>query len=218
MRRRRSSLPSSWPSCRTSLRVAAPPICAALATTQMLARSRNVRIGHAAWMLRPSKRQVGPPSDELRHDLPGLGDPRLAVLRRRQAVGLQQRVGVLVPARLREVVPENGDRRLRLVLDAERHVALGQAHQRLFDVRRRLVFRHHRLEAVDRARRSSSCSGSSARLPFRRPRACPRQCGCGCRRPGRTCCRDSASSGSSAARAPCASASDRGSALFMSSK
>ena len=47
-------------------------------------------------------------------------------------------------------MPEHGGGGLRLVDDAERHVGLGQAHQRLLDMARRLVLGDHHLEAVDR--------------------------------------------------------------------
>ena len=49
-----------------------------------------------------------------------------------------------------EIVPEHGGGRLRLVDDAERHVGLGQAHQRLLDVTGGLVLADDVAEAVDR--------------------------------------------------------------------
>ena len=64
---------------------------------------------------------------------------------------LHQLERVLVPGAVREIVPEHGGRGLRLVHDAERHIGLGQPHQRLFDVPRGLVLRDHGLEAVDGA-------------------------------------------------------------------
>ena len=73
------------------------------------------------------------------------------VLARLEAAGAQQRVGVLVPRLSGEVVPEHGGGGLRLVDDAERHVGLGQAHQRLLDVARGLVLADDVAEAVDRA-------------------------------------------------------------------
>ncbi len=85
-------------------------------------------------------------------DLERPADPGALVLVGLEAARLHQGIGVLVPAAVREIVAEHGGGGLRLVDDAERHVGLGQAHQRLLDVPRRLIARHHDLEAVDGGR------------------------------------------------------------------
>ena len=48
-------------------------------------------------------------------------------------------------------MPEHGGSVLRLFRDPQRHVALGQTRQSLFDVRRRLIVADDGLEPVDRA-------------------------------------------------------------------
>ena len=48
-------------------------------------------------------------------------------------------------------MPKDGSRGLRLLHDAERHVALGEPHQRFLDMARRLILRHHHFEPVDGA-------------------------------------------------------------------
>ena len=57
---------------------------------------------------------------------------------------------VLVPARIREVVAEDGRRSLRFLTNAERHIGFRDTHQRFLNMGRRLMLGHHRLEAIDR--------------------------------------------------------------------
>src|SRR6185312_1359399 len=66
--------------------------------------------------------------------LEGLADPGTLVLGRLAAARFHQRVGVLVPLAVGEVMAEHGSGGLRLVDDAERHIGLGQALQRLLDM------------------------------------------------------------------------------------
>ena len=80
---------------------------------------------------------------------PLLADPGALDGFRLQAVLLEQRVCVTVPSGLRKIMPEHGRGRLRLLLDAKRHVRLREAHERLFDVRCRLMLGDDGLEAID---------------------------------------------------------------------
>src|ERR1700724_3355412 len=77
--------------------------------------------------------------------------PRAFVFERLEPAGFHEAEGVLVPAAVGKVMAEHGGRGLRLAGNAERQVDLGQPIERLFDVARRLILRHHDLEAVDRA-------------------------------------------------------------------
>src|SRR6187402_507469 len=83
--------------------------------------------------------------------LEGAADPGALIFARLQAARTHQPVGVLVPAAFREIVPQDCGRSLRLLHDAERHIALREPHQRLLDVARRLVLGDNNLETVDRA-------------------------------------------------------------------
>src|SRR4051812_31052953 len=81
----------------------------------------------------------------------GLADPGALVLGRLAAATLHQRIGALIPDAVGEVVTEHGGRGLRFDGDAERHIGLGQALQRFFDLARGLVFGDDDFEAVDGA-------------------------------------------------------------------
>src|ERR1700712_5639014 len=81
--------------------------------------------------------------------LEGPGDVGALVLARLETAGLYKIVGVFVPLAVRKVVAKHGGGGLRLADDADRHVALGEAHQRFLDMAGGLVLRHHGLEAVD---------------------------------------------------------------------
>ena len=79
----------------------------------------------------------------------GVADGAAIVLGYRPLL-LEEVVGVLVPAAVREVVAEHGGRGLRLVDQAHRQIGLDQTLQRLLDVARLLVFDDHNAEAIDR--------------------------------------------------------------------
>src|SRR5690349_13025182 len=83
--------------------------------------------------------------------LEGPGDPVAFIRLGLEAAALHQGVGVLVPGAVGEIVPEHGGSGLCFFHDAERHVALGEPQQRLFDMARGLILRDHYLEAVDGA-------------------------------------------------------------------
>src|SRR5271165_1326987 len=80
-----------------------------------------------------------------------LADPGTLVLARLQTPRLHQSIGVLVPAAVWKIVTQHRGRSLRLVYDAQRHVGLGEPHERFLDMTRPLISRHHDLEPVDRA-------------------------------------------------------------------
>src|SRR5712672_3427632 len=82
--------------------------------------------------------------------LEGPGDVGTLILARFETAGLYKIIGVLVPAAVGKIVPEHGSRGLRLADDADRHIGLGEAGERLLDVPCGLVSRDHGLEAVDR--------------------------------------------------------------------
>src|SRR5262249_14611274 len=84
--------------------------------------------------------------------LEGLADPGALILGRLEPARPHQGIGVLVPRAVGEIVPEHGCRGLRLADDAERHVELGEPHQRFLDVTRRLIPGDDHLEAVDGGR------------------------------------------------------------------
>src|SRR5262249_54289681 len=77
------------------------------------------------------------------HLLEGPADPGSLILARLETAGFYKIIGVLVPAAVRKIVPEHGGRRLRLADDADRHIGLGEAVERLLDMARGLVLRHH---------------------------------------------------------------------------
>src|SRR6516165_12778047 len=81
----------------------------------------------------------------------GPADPRGLVLAGLQALRLHQRVGVLVPAAIRKIMPEYRGRRLRLVGNAERHIGFRKPQKRFFDVTRSLIAGDHHLESIDRS-------------------------------------------------------------------
>src|SRR3954471_17237471 len=85
------------------------------------------------------------------HLLEGPGNIGPLVLARLETAGLYKIIGVLVPAAVRKIVPEHGSRGLRLTDDADRHIGLGEAGERLLDVPCGLVSRDRGLEAVDRS-------------------------------------------------------------------
>src|SRR5262249_5626851 len=78
-------------------------------------------------------------------------DPGALGLARLEPAGFHQPIGVRVPRAVREIVAQHCGGSLRLVDDAERHIDLGEPHQRLLAVARRLILGHHDLEPVDRA-------------------------------------------------------------------
>src|SRR5437879_6247129 len=84
------------------------------------------------------------------HLLEGPGNVGPLVLARLETAGLYKIIGVLVPAAVGTIVPKHRGRGLRLADDAERHIGLGEAGERLLDMPRGLVLRDHGLEAVDR--------------------------------------------------------------------
>src|SRR3954454_18578908 len=86
------------------------------------------------------------------HFLEGLANPGPLILARFETARFYKIIDVLVPATIRKIVPEHGGGRLGLADDADRHIGLGQAVQRLFDMAGGLVLRHHGLVAVDRRR------------------------------------------------------------------
>src|SRR5665213_710575 len=69
--------------------------------------------------------------------LEGPADPGTLVLGRLQAAVFHQRIGVLVPFAVGEIVPEHGGRGLCLLDDAERHIGFGQALAALEEVSRK---------------------------------------------------------------------------------
>src|SRR5262249_3045542 len=77
--------------------------------------------------------------------------PGALVFVRLEPALLHEGVGVLVPTAGAKVMTEHAGRGLRLAGNAARPVDLGQPIKRLFDVPRRLILRHHDLEAVDRS-------------------------------------------------------------------
>src|SRR3954449_853448 len=85
------------------------------------------------------------------HLLEGPGNIGPLVLARLETTRLYKIIGVLVPAAVRKIVPEHGSRGLRLADDADRHIGLGEAGERLLDVPCGLVSRDHGLEPVDRS-------------------------------------------------------------------
>src|SRR5215813_7276801 len=100
------------------------------------------------WVSRASSARAARSLSELERP----ADPGALVLARLQSLRLHQRVGVLVPAAVREVVAEHRGRSLRLVDDAKRHIGLGEAQQCLLDVASGLIAGHHPFETVDRGR------------------------------------------------------------------
>src|SRR5665213_2733873 len=83
--------------------------------------------------------------------LEGPADPGTLVLGRLQAAVFHQRIGVLVPFAVGEIVPEHGGRGLCLLDDAERHIGFGQALERLLDMAGGLIAGHHDFETIDGA-------------------------------------------------------------------
>src|SRR4051812_41397658 len=83
------------------------------------------------------------------HLLEGPGNIGTLVLARLETAGLYKIIGVLVPATVRKIVPEDGGGGLRLADDADRHVAFGETEQRFLDMAGGLIAGHHGLEAVD---------------------------------------------------------------------
>src|SRR5882757_9341960 len=84
------------------------------------------------------------------HLLAGPGNVGPLILARLETAGLYKIRSVLGPAAVRKIVPKHGGGRLGLADDADRHIGLGQARQRLLDMPRGLISRDHGLEAVDR--------------------------------------------------------------------
>src|SRR6185312_16379595 len=72
-----------------------------------------------------------------------------AIFLRRQALALQQGVGVLVPLAVGEIVPEHGGGGLRLVGDSETEVSLDQAVERFGRMARGLVILKDVAKAID---------------------------------------------------------------------
>src|SRR6516164_8660623 len=94
-------------------------------------------------------RRASMPGEFLAETLEGPADPGTLILARLETAGLYKIIGVLVPAAVGKIVTQHGGRSLRLGDNADRHIGLGQARQRLLDVARGLVLRDHGLEAVD---------------------------------------------------------------------
>src|SRR3954471_5397095 len=80
--------------------------------------------------------------------LEGPGNIGTLVLARLETAGLYKIIGVLVPAAFRKVVAKHGGGGLRLADDADGQIGLGEAEQRLLDMARGLVARHHGLVTV----------------------------------------------------------------------
>src|SRR5215470_10599560 len=78
-------------------------------------------------------------------------DPRAVVLLWLVALTFHDRVSVLVPGAIGEIVPKHGSGGLGFWNDPESHVTLGEAHQGFLNMARGLVARHHDLEPVDGA-------------------------------------------------------------------
>src|SRR5689334_24083782 len=72
-------------------------------------------------------------------------DPGPLILARFETARFYNIIRVLIPLAVWKVMPEHGGRGLRLADDADGHIGFGQALQRLLDVARGLVARHHRL-------------------------------------------------------------------------
>src|SRR6476620_8029843 len=83
------------------------------------------------------------------HLLEGPGNIGTLVLARLETAGLYKIIGVLVPAAVRKIVPEDGGGGLRLADDADRQIAFGETEQRFLDMAGSLIAGHHGLEAVD---------------------------------------------------------------------
>src|SRR5258707_11080198 len=96
---------------------------------------------------RPHSRADSPYSDLAKCP----ADPRAVVLLRLKTLAFHHLVGVFVPNTIGEIMPEHRGGGLGFRNDAERHVTLGKAHQRLLDMARGLVARHHHFEPVDGA-------------------------------------------------------------------
>src|SRR5262249_10165781 len=73
-----------------------------------------------------------------------------AIVGRLDALLLEKAISVLVPAAVREIVPENGRRGLCFADEAHGKVRFGQPRQRFLDVARVLILGGDRLEPVDR--------------------------------------------------------------------
>src|ERR1700761_5769778 len=82
--------------------------------------------------------------------LEGPADPGPLILAGFNTAGFYKLIGVLVPGAVRKIMPQHGGGGLRLGHDADGHIGLGQALQRLLDMAGGLVLGHHALEAVDR--------------------------------------------------------------------
>src|SRR5271170_7177341 len=91
-----------------------------------------------------------PPSSGRNDGMVQLGNPGFLMFLWLEAAALQQGVGVLVPLAIGEVVSQDSRRRLRLVGDAQAHIRLGQAIERLLGMSRRLVVAQNGAETIDR--------------------------------------------------------------------
>src|SRR5712671_297383 len=85
-------------------------------------------------------------------DAEGPADPGALVHRRLKPACAQQRIGVLVPAAVGEIVSKHCGGGLCLAHHAERQIDLSQPQQRLLDVPRGLIFSHDFLKAGRRTR------------------------------------------------------------------
>src|ERR1700749_1246777 len=101
----------------------------------------------AALSIRTMSRTVRAASigDSLENLRESFADPGAFVFYRFHMVALQEIISVPVPLAARIVGAQNGGRRLGFVVDAERVIGLGQALQRLGDLRGALVLEHHPL-------------------------------------------------------------------------
>src|SRR4051794_5814674 len=84
------------------------------------------------------------------HFLEGLANPGPLILARFETARFYKIIGVLVPATVRKIMPEHGGGRLSLADDPDRHIGLGQAVQRLFDMAGGVVLGQHRPVEVGR--------------------------------------------------------------------
>src|SRR6478735_12001067 len=146
----RTLRPSRKPRSSRSIRTISRMESCASIGAQLGLRSRQGRPGSV--MQAPSETaEPENAADRAREALEGAADIGATILARLQTAALQQLVGVLVPRAIREVVAEHGRGSLGFVGDAHRHIGLGQAHQRLLDMPRRLVLDDDLAEAVHRA-------------------------------------------------------------------
>jgi len=79
----------------------------------------------------------------------GFRDPGTLILMRLQPASLKQRKGILVPARLREIMAKNGGGGLGFAGNAKREISLSQPLQGFLCMAGRLIFEQYLTEAID---------------------------------------------------------------------